>query len=87
MTVHGDGGIFMHDFKEVASGESGLNTSNRCFQIKLPPQEACQVFFYFYPGFIFMRPGKFWSSVSRRVWCLSSSSASCGLLTHRKLSI
>ncbi|CAM8909695.1 hypothetical protein QQ045_010587 [Rhodiola kirilowii] len=31
--------ILMDDFKEVASGESGLNTSNRCFQITLSPQD------------------------------------------------
>uniref|UniRef100_A0A7N0VI09 RWD domain-containing protein n=2 Tax=Kalanchoe fedtschenkoi TaxID=63787 RepID=A0A7N0VI09_KALFE len=31
--------ILMDDFKEVASGESGLNTSNRCFQITLTPQD------------------------------------------------
>ncbi|XP_062157487.1 uncharacterized protein LOC133865033 isoform X2 [Alnus glutinosa] len=31
--------ILMDDFKEIHSGESGLGTSNRCFQIKLSPQD------------------------------------------------
>ncbi|XP_059457157.1 uncharacterized protein LOC132187023 [Corylus avellana] len=31
--------ILMDDFKEIHSGESGLATSNRCFQITLSPQE------------------------------------------------
>lgn len=31
--------ILMDDFKEIHSGESGLNTSNRCFQITLYPQD------------------------------------------------
>ncbi|PON96109.1 Ubiquitin-fold modifier-conjugating enzyme [Trema orientale] len=31
--------ILMDDFKEIHSGESGLNTSNRCFQIKVVPQD------------------------------------------------
>ncbi|KAF5751836.1 RWD domain-containing protein 1 [Tripterygium wilfordii] len=31
--------ILMDDFKEIHSGESGLNTSNRCFQITLSPQD------------------------------------------------
>ncbi|XP_043723029.1 RWD domain-containing protein 1-like [Telopea speciosissima] len=31
--------ILMDDFKEIASHESGLNTSNRCFQIILSPQD------------------------------------------------
>ncbi|KAK7844893.1 rwd domain-containing protein 1 [Quercus suber] len=30
--------ILMDDFKEIHSSESGLNTSNRCFQIKVIPQ-------------------------------------------------
>ncbi|KAF7134464.1 hypothetical protein RHSIM_Rhsim08G0231100 [Rhododendron simsii] len=30
--------ILMDDFKEIHSSESGLNTSNRCFQITLSPQ-------------------------------------------------
>ncbi|KAI5651206.1 hypothetical protein M9H77_37211 [Catharanthus roseus] len=31
--------ILMDDFKEIHSSESGLNTSNRCFQITVYPQE------------------------------------------------
>lgn len=31
--------ILMDDFKEIHSSESGLATSNRCFQIKLAPQD------------------------------------------------
>ncbi|KAB1218453.1 RWD domain-containing protein 1 [Morella rubra] len=31
--------ILMEDFKEIHSSESGLATSNRCFQIKLSPQD------------------------------------------------
>ncbi|KAE8714761.1 glutamate dehydrogenase family protein [Hibiscus syriacus] len=31
--------ILMDEFKEIHSGESGLNTSNRCFQITLSPQD------------------------------------------------
>ncbi|KAL6496972.1 hypothetical protein OROGR_028901 [Orobanche gracilis] len=31
--------ILMDDFKEIHSSKSGLNTSNRCFQITLSPQE------------------------------------------------
>ncbi|XP_052183330.1 uncharacterized protein LOC127795590 isoform X2 [Diospyros lotus] len=31
--------ILMDDFKEIHSSESGLNTSNRCFQITLSPQD------------------------------------------------
>ncbi|XP_041018832.1 RWD domain-containing protein 1 isoform X2 [Juglans microcarpa x Juglans regia] len=31
--------ILMDDFKEIHSSESGLATSNRCFQIKLSPQD------------------------------------------------
>ncbi|GER53495.1 Rwd domain-containing protein [Striga asiatica] len=31
--------ILMDDFKEIHSSESGLNTSNRCFQITLCPQD------------------------------------------------
>ncbi|GER46945.1 Rwd domain-containing protein [Striga asiatica] len=31
--------ILMDDFKEICSSESGLNTSNRCFQITLYPQD------------------------------------------------
>ncbi|XVF86779.1 hypothetical protein PTKIN_Ptkin18bG0070000 [Pterospermum kingtungense] len=31
--------ILMDEFKEIHSGESGLSTSNRCFQITLSPQE------------------------------------------------
>lgn len=31
--------ILMDDFKEIHSSESGLNTSNRCFQIKVIPQD------------------------------------------------
>lgn len=31
--------ILMDDFKEIDPSESGLNTSNRCFQITLSPQE------------------------------------------------
>ncbi|XP_010545629.1 PREDICTED: RWD domain-containing protein 1 [Tarenaya hassleriana] len=31
--------ILMDEFKEIHSGESGLNTSNRCFQILISPQE------------------------------------------------
>lgn len=30
--------ILMDEFKEIHSGESGLNTSNRCFQIKVVAQ-------------------------------------------------
>ncbi|XP_043703738.1 RWD domain-containing protein 1-like isoform X2 [Telopea speciosissima] len=31
--------ILMDDFREIGSHESGLNTSNRCFQITLSPQD------------------------------------------------
>ncbi|GMI86073.1 hypothetical protein like AT1G51730 [Hibiscus trionum] len=31
--------ILMDEFKEIHSGESGLNTSKRCFQITLTPQD------------------------------------------------
>ncbi|KAL5757628.1 hypothetical protein ACOSP7_020239 [Xanthoceras sorbifolium] len=31
--------ILMDEFKEIHSGESGLNTSNQCFQITLSPQD------------------------------------------------
>ncbi|KAL8458450.1 hypothetical protein ACS0TY_036095 [Phlomoides rotata] len=31
--------ILMDDFKEIPSSESGLNTSNRCFQITICPQD------------------------------------------------
>lgn len=31
--------ILMDEFKEIHSGESGLNTSNRCFQVTLSPQD------------------------------------------------
>ncbi|XP_022715111.1 RWD domain-containing protein 1-like [Durio zibethinus] len=31
--------ILMDEFKEIHSGESGLSTSNRCFQITLSPQD------------------------------------------------
>ncbi|GMN37037.1 hypothetical protein TIFTF001_006493 [Ficus carica] len=31
--------ILMDDFKEIHSGESGLNTSNRCFQVIVSPQD------------------------------------------------
>ncbi|XP_029129181.1 RWD domain-containing protein 1 [Cajanus cajan] len=31
--------ILMEDFKEIHSGESGLSTSNRCFQIKVVAQD------------------------------------------------
>ncbi|GAB2293412.1 hypothetical protein Dimus_027613 [Dionaea muscipula] len=31
--------ILMDDFKEVHPGESGLNTSNKCFQITVSPQD------------------------------------------------
>ncbi|XP_022150408.1 RWD domain-containing protein 1 [Momordica charantia] len=31
--------ILMDDFKEIHSSESGLNTSSRCFQITLSPQD------------------------------------------------
>ncbi|GLT55935.1 hypothetical protein SLA2020_290160 [Shorea laevis] len=31
--------ILMQDFKEIHSSESGLNTSNRCFQITIIPQD------------------------------------------------
>ncbi|XP_010262224.1 PREDICTED: RWD domain-containing protein 1 isoform X2 [Nelumbo nucifera] len=31
--------ILMDEFKEIDSSESGLNTSNRCFQITLSPQD------------------------------------------------
>ncbi|KAL2516324.1 RWD domain-containing protein 1 [Forsythia ovata] len=31
--------ILMDDFKEIHSSESGLSTSNRCFQITLSPQD------------------------------------------------
>ncbi|KAK7294308.1 hypothetical protein RJT34_17196 [Clitoria ternatea] len=31
--------ILMDDFKEIHSGESGLSTSNRCFQIKVTAQD------------------------------------------------
>ncbi|GMI73046.1 hypothetical protein like AT1G51730 [Hibiscus trionum] len=31
--------ILMDEFKEIHSGESGLNTSKRCFQITLSPQD------------------------------------------------
>ncbi|XP_057514500.1 uncharacterized protein LOC130796202 isoform X2 [Actinidia eriantha] len=31
--------ILMDEFKEIHSSESGLNTSNRCFQITLSPQD------------------------------------------------
>ncbi|KAK3220140.1 hypothetical protein Dsin_014110 [Dipteronia sinensis] len=31
--------ILMDEFKEIHSGESGLNTSSRCFQITLSPQD------------------------------------------------
>lgn len=31
--------ILAHDFKEIHSSESGLNTSNRCFQITVTPQD------------------------------------------------
>ncbi|XP_027335457.1 RWD domain-containing protein 1 [Abrus precatorius] len=31
--------ILMDDFKEIHSGESGLSTSNRCFQIKVASQD------------------------------------------------
>ncbi|XVF26916.1 hypothetical protein REPUB_Repub14bG0061500 [Reevesia pubescens] len=31
--------ILMDEFKEIHSGESGLGTSNRCFQITLSPQD------------------------------------------------
>ncbi|KAL5062789.1 hypothetical protein RYX36_024526 [Vicia faba] len=31
--------ILMDEFKEIHSGESGLSTSNRCFQIKVTAQE------------------------------------------------
>ncbi|CAH9132242.1 unnamed protein product [Cuscuta epithymum] len=31
--------ILMDDFKELHTGESGLNTSRRCFQIAISPQE------------------------------------------------
>ncbi|GMY34532.1 RWD domain-containing protein 1-like [Fagus crenata] len=31
--------ILMDDFKEIHSSESGLNTSNPCFQIKIIPQD------------------------------------------------
>lgn len=31
--------ILMDDFREIHSSESGLNTSNRCFQITLSPQD------------------------------------------------
>ncbi|KAK4361847.1 hypothetical protein RND71_017088 [Anisodus tanguticus] len=31
--------ILMDEFKEIHSSESGLNTSNRCFQITITPQE------------------------------------------------
>ncbi|KEH18281.1 putative ubiquitin-conjugating enzyme/RWD [Medicago truncatula] len=31
--------ILMDEFKEIHSGESGLSTSNRCFQIKITAQE------------------------------------------------
>ncbi|XVF25096.1 hypothetical protein REPUB_Repub13aG0184500 [Reevesia pubescens] len=31
--------ILMDEFKEIHSGESGLRTSNRCFQITLSPQD------------------------------------------------
>ncbi|XVE51977.1 hypothetical protein DITRI_Ditri02bG0082800 [Diplodiscus trichospermus] len=31
--------ILMDEFKEIHAGESGLSTSNRCFQITLSPQD------------------------------------------------
>jgi len=31
--------ILMDDFKEIHSGESGLATTNRCFEIKISPQD------------------------------------------------
>ncbi|KAJ0595198.1 putative RWD domain-containing protein [Helianthus annuus] len=31
--------ILMDEFQEIHPSESGLNTSNRCFQITLSPQE------------------------------------------------
>lgn len=31
--------ILMDEFKEIHSGESGLNTSNQCFQVTLSPQD------------------------------------------------
>ncbi|XWS12043.1 hypothetical protein CRYUN_Cryun37aG0056700 [Craigia yunnanensis] len=31
--------ILMDEFKEIHSGESGLSTSNRCFQVTLSPQD------------------------------------------------
>ncbi|GMH03738.1 hypothetical protein Nepgr_005577 [Nepenthes gracilis] len=31
--------ILMDDFREIHSGESGLSTSNRCFQITVSPQD------------------------------------------------
>jgi hypothetical protein len=31
--------ILMDEFKEIHSSESGLNTSNRCFQITVTPQD------------------------------------------------
>ncbi|KAJ0579312.1 putative RWD domain-containing protein [Helianthus annuus] len=32
--------ILMDEFQEIHPSESGLNTSNRCFQITLSPQVA-----------------------------------------------
>ncbi|CAO2814691.1 unnamed protein product [Amaranthus hypochondriacus] len=31
--------ILMDDFREIHSGESGLNTSNKCYQITISPQD------------------------------------------------
>lgn len=36
--------ILMDEFKEIHSSESGLNTSNRCFQITISPQEEDEEF-------------------------------------------
>ncbi|KAK6125132.1 hypothetical protein DH2020_041145 [Rehmannia glutinosa] len=40
--------ILEDDFKEIHSSESGLNTSNRCFQITLSPQELIGPFKFFF---------------------------------------
>lgn len=36
--------ILMDEFKEIHSSESGLNTSNRCFQITISPQDDDEEF-------------------------------------------
>ena len=51
---------------EIHSSESGLNTSNQCFQIKIIPQvHTPALFIYFFKGIVYFKIGFYLMTLMR----------------------